>query len=76
MYAQGCYCTDTGWQYCSHAYRDLLGVHELKQSMMGKGNCYDNAMCESLFYISAAELLYRFRYEKRDQAKRSIFWYT
>ncbi|MFT5259543.1 MAG: putative transposase [Saprospiraceae bacterium] len=43
--------------------------------MSGKGNCYDNALCQSLFHTLKVELVYQRKYETRDQAKRSIFWY-
>lgn len=67
--------TDRGSQYCSKTYRKLLRDNKLNQSMSGKGNCYDNAMCESFFHTLKTEHVYRFRYETRGQAKRSIFWY-
>ncbi len=41
--------TDRGSQYVSRAYRDRLARCGLKQSMSGKGNCYDNAQAESFF---------------------------
>ncbi len=33
--------TDRGNQYVSSIYRELLNRHALRQSMSGKGNCYD-----------------------------------
>ena len=35
--------TDRGSQYASNAFRSLIQRHGLRQSMSGKGNCYDNA---------------------------------
>jgi transposase InsO family protein len=36
--------TDRGSQYVSNIYRALLHRHGLRQSMSGRGNCYDNDM--------------------------------
>jgi transposase InsO family protein len=41
--------TDRGSQYASHEFRQLLKRCRLRQSMSGKGNCYDNAQAESFF---------------------------
>ncbi len=41
--------TDRGSQYASNEYRKLLRQHGLRQSMSGRGNCYDNAQAESFF---------------------------
>lgn len=49
--------TDRGSQYVSNAYRDLLKRCGLKQSMSGRGNCYDNAQAESFFSRFKAELV-------------------
>lgn len=67
--------TDRGSQYASKEYRQLIKRHNLKPSMSGKGNCYDNAMCESFFHTLKTEHVYRFRYGTREEARRSIFWY-
>lgn len=40
--------TDRGSQYASTEFRKLIGKR-LRQSMSGKGNCYDNAQAESFF---------------------------
>ena len=49
--------TDRGSQYVSKEYRDLLERCGLRQSMSGKGNCYDNAQAESFFSRFKAELV-------------------
>lgn len=41
--------TDRGSQYASNEFRDLIARCRLRQSMSGKGNCYDNAQAESFF---------------------------
>ena len=67
--------TDRGSQYCSKKYQKLIKLHDLQCSMSGKGNCYDNAVCESFFHTLKVELIYQRKYKFRTQAKRSIFWY-
>ncbi len=47
--------TDRGCQYTSGEFRSLAGSLGLAQSMSGKGNCYDNAACESFFDSLKAE---------------------
>jgi len=66
---------DRGSLYCSNRYQQLLKQHQLVCSMSGKGNCYDNAVCESFFHTLKTEHVYRFRYETREQVMRSIFGY-
>lgn len=51
--------TDRGSQYVSKIYRDLVKRCGLRQSMSGKGNCYDNAQAESFFSRFKAELVDR-----------------
>lgn len=41
--------TDRGSQYASNEYRALIRRCRLRQSMSGRGNCYDNAQAESFF---------------------------
>lgn len=48
--------TDRGSQYASGAFRDLLKLHGMTQSMSGKGNCYDNAAAETFFSTLKKEL--------------------
>jgi putative transposase len=67
--------SDRGSQYCSKDYQRLITNHQLKCSMSGKGNCYDNAVCESFFHTLKTELVYQRKYENREQARQSIFWY-
>ncbi len=40
--------SDRGSQYCSVDYQAMLRRHGIRISMSGKGNCYDNAMVETL----------------------------
>jgi len=48
--------SDRGSQYASQAFRDLLENLGMRQSMSAKGNCYDNAACESFFGTLKTEL--------------------
>lgn len=67
--------TGRGSQYCSKDYQRLIKHHNIICSMSGKGNCYDNATCESFFHTLKVELVYQRKYQTREQAQRSIFWY-
>jgi putative transposase len=49
--------SDRGSQYCSDKYQNLLKKHGFIISMSGKGNCYDNAMVETVFRTIKSELI-------------------
>ena len=57
--------SDRGSQYCSDAYRKLLADHKIVASMSGKGNCYDNAMVETVFKTIKSELIWRTIWQSR-----------
>lgn len=61
--------TDRGSQYASVEYRRLLCINGFRQSMSGKGNCYDNAQAESFFSRFKAELVE----EVRSEVSRGLF---
>lgn len=67
--------SDRGSQYCSAKYQELLKAYKLVCSMSGKGNCYDNAVCESFFHTLKVEQVYRQTYQTVEEARASIFWY-
>lgn len=72
----GCiFHSDRGVQYASADFRDVLNSHGFIQSMSRKGNCYDNAVAESFFHTLKIEHVYDYRYEKRADARQSIFKY-
>lgn len=48
--------TDRGGQYAGARYRGVLRRAEMRQSMSGAGNCYDNAFMESCFGTIKTEL--------------------
>jgi len=49
--------SDRSSQYSSRSFRQLLSKKGLRQSLAGKGNCYDNAQAESLWARLKIELL-------------------
>ncbi len=67
--------SDRGSQYTSEDYQQLLEGHEIKVSMSGTGNCYDNAPMESFFSLLKTELVHHERYMTRRAARTSIFDY-
>lgn len=67
--------TDRGSQYVSNIYRELLTRHGLRQSMSGKGNCYDNAQAESFFGRFKTELVEDGLFEDVAQARSETFSY-
>jgi putative transposase len=44
--------SDRGSQYAAKEFRTLLQAHCFRQSMSGKGNCYDNAQPRVSFRAS------------------------
>jgi transposase InsO family protein len=67
--------TDRGSQYASVEYRRLLYINGFRQSMSGKGNCYDNAQAESFFSRFKTELVEGGHFESIEQARSEIFSY-
>lgn len=64
--------SDRGSQYCSDDYRRLLRDHGFVASMSGRGNCYDNAMVETVFKTIKSELIWRTSFASRAQAANEI----
>jgi transposase InsO family protein len=65
--------SDRGVQYASEDYRRLLEFNGIKASMSGKGDCWDNACCESFWSTIKTELVHHETYATREQARQSIF---
>lgn len=65
--------SDRGVQYADKGFRKLLKEYKMIQSMSGKGNCYDNAVAESLFRTLKSELIYRITLTTRQAAHLRIF---
>ena len=61
--------TDRGSQYCSHDYQRLLKAHGMIPSMSGKGNCFDNAMVETVFKTIKNEFVWRTIFQTRTAAE-------
>ena len=67
--------SDRSSQYCSADYQKLVQRHGLVPSMSGRGNCYDNAMVETVFKTIKTELIWRTAYASRWQAGNAIGQY-
>jgi transposase InsO family protein len=67
--------SDRGSQYCSYEYRHLLQQFEMRTSMSGKGNCFDNAPMESFWGMLKQELVYHYHFRTRQEARQAITEY-
>jgi transposase InsO family protein len=72
--------SDRGVQYACRECRDLLEEHGMEQSMSRSGNCYDNAMMESLWATLKKELVHGRRFRTHEEARLAVFewievWY-
>ena len=67
--------SDRGSQYCSYEYRHLLEQFEIRTSMSGKGNCFDNAPMESFWGMLKQELIYHCHFRTRQEARQAITEY-
>jgi len=67
--------SDRGSQYCSDDYRKLVRARGFVASMSGRGNCYDNAMVETVFKTIKSELAWRIAFTSRHQAVEAIGQY-
>ena len=67
--------SDKGSQYATHDTRNYLQRMGYRQSMSGKGNCYDNAPMESFWHSLKVEEMHGRGFETREEAKRCVFGY-
>ena len=67
--------SDRGCQYASATYRQALAANGCIASMSRKGNCYDNATMESFWSTLKHELVYRCKFQTRNEATTAIFDY-
>jgi putative transposase len=67
--------SDRGSQYAANDYKAILAEHAFIGSMSRKGNCWDNAVAESFFHTLKVELVHRYIFKTREEAKRKIFEY-
>ena len=72
--------TDRGGEYTSAACIDVCERLGLRRSMGRTGSCLDNAVAESFFATLKVELVDRYHYRTRAEARASIFrwiaWYN
>ena len=68
--------SDRGVQFSSEAFREVLSLAGITQSMSRKGDCWDNAPCESWFGKLKTEWIYpKGVYTTHEEAERSILEY-
>jgi transposase InsO family protein len=75
--AKGIYLhSDRGVQFSATDFRDCLNFLKMEQSMSRKGDCWDNAPCESWFGKLKTEWIYpNGIYQTRAEAELSIIEY-
>jgi|TARA_B110000879_G_C10762504_1_gene352086 putative transposase len=67
--------SDQGIQYTCSDWRSFLKVNNLEASMSRRGNCWDNAVSESLFSPLKGERIRGRIYPARQKARSGIFDY-
>ena len=73
--------SDQGCQYTSIAFGRRCRELGVRPSMGSAGDCYDNALCESFFATLECELIDRFTFRSKREARLSVFrwieaWYN
>lgn len=73
--------SDRGTQYLSEDFAALCQRHGITRSVGRTGICWDNAVAEAFFATLKKELVHRYIFETRAQARRAIFrwiqgWYN
>ena len=64
--------SDRGSQYASENFRQVLDQHGIRPSMSRRGNCWDNAVTETLFGSLKVEQLHGERFLTLRQAKEAV----
>jgi transposase InsO family protein len=67
--------SDQGPQYTSVAFGQACHRNGVVPSMGSVGDCYDNAMAESVFATLETELLDRNHFATRREAQDKVFWW-
>jgi putative transposase len=67
--------SDRGSQYASDDVQRILKRYEIRGSMSGRGNCYDNAISESFIGSFKTELVYQEIFPTRRVARSMVFDY-
>ena len=65
--------SDRGSQYLSHDYRQRIVDLEMRQSVGRTGVCWDNSVAEAAWSSLKRELVHRYRFPTRADARRAIF---
>jgi transposase InsO family protein len=68
--------SDRGVQYSCNRFVNLLDTYGIRQSMSGKGNCWDNAVAESYFKTLKSELIYGNKLIAKEEMKILLFEYV
>jgi putative transposase len=73
--------SDQGSQYTSLAFGQRCREAGVRPSTGSRGDCYDNAMCESFFATLECELIERRRFATKAEARMAVFsfiegWYN
>ncbi len=73
--------SDQGSQYTSIAFGQRCKSAGIRPSMGSRGDCYDNAMCESFNATLECELLVKNRFRTQREAEAAVFdfieaWYN
>jgi len=64
--------SDRGSQYASNDYRKLIAAFKMTSSMSRKGDCWDNAVTETLFGSLKVERLHGMRFDTRRLARDEV----
>jgi putative transposase len=64
--------SDRGSQYASGDFQKQLSIFGMRGSMSRKGDCWDNAVTETLFGSMKVERLHGMRFDSRRQAKDEV----
>jgi transposase InsO family protein len=73
--------SDRGSQYAGAAFQKLLDDNGIVCSMSRKGDCWDNAVVESFNATIKTELIYRKKWQTREEVRAAIYkwievWYN
>jgi transposase InsO family protein len=67
--------SDKGGQYFGKLFRAILNMYGIRQSMGSTGDCYDNAITESLWNTIKTECFLNYIPETRKEAREVLFDY-
>ena len=65
--------SDRGSQYTSARFRQLLAAHGIRQSLSRPRQVWDNAVVEAFYSTLKVELVHRYVWATRAQARQAIF---